>query len=345
MPPRVSDTGHPAPRRLIKYLDPGLPAEAFSVSGVGLLVQAADPALRRLVRAHWAPFAVPASGVRAVRAVFQFSDGQSPPLPRLRRWHAYTNDRLLFLSDGKRYLLTGSMYDAPWQFHCRSLPDWDAEFAYYYVLEPLILDVLKRQGVLIWHSAAVAKGGGAILLPGVSGSGKSTTTLNLLSLGYRFIADDQVLLRARGAGLEVLGYESGLHLTDRSLRLLPEWGRFKRGGRHKKGRRWKHRIDLRGFRPRESSRPPVVKCLLFPRVAKTRETRLEELTPAEALLECLGQPPKEYPASVLGRAALEGQFELYSRLIDGARAFRIHLGADQQDVRAVLSRLMVSDHA
>lgn len=53
------------------------------------------------------------------------------------------------------------MYDAPWQFHCRSLPDWDAEFAYYYVLEPLILDVLKRQGVPV---IAARSGGNAELV-------------------------------------------------------------------------------------------------------------------------------------------------------------------------------------
>lgn len=344
MPPHKSVRQPPAPTAWAKYLDPKLTTDAFSISGVSILFQAADSSLRRLAQTHWEAFAVPLSTVKTVQAVFQFSDGQSPSLPRLRTWHSFANAHFILLSDGKRYLLTGYLYDHPWQFHCRSLPGWNPEFVYYYVFEPIVLDLLKKMGVLVWHSAAVARGRGAVLLPGVSGSGKSTTTLNFLSLGYRFLADDVVILRTRGASLEAVGYESGLYLTDQSLKLLPEWEKLKGSSRHKKGRRWKHRIDLTRFRPRRKSKPPLVKLLLFPRIAKGRETRLEKLTESDALLECLGQTPKEYPASILGQSALQSQFEIYSRLVSSARAYRIHLGADQGQVRAILSGLGLSGH-
>ncbi len=327
------------PKALIKYLDPKLPVEVFCISGINILFQAADPALRRLVETHWGSFLVSISQVKRAQAVFQFFDCLSPPLLQLRKRHHFRNEHFLLLSDGKRYMLTGYLYDQPWQFHCRALPGWDAEFIYYYLLEPILLDLLKKLGVLVWHSAAVARDGMAVLLPGVSGSGKSTTTLNFLKIGYRFLADDVVLLRERGAALEAGGHESGLYLTERSLQLLPEWKKFKRGRRYKKGRHWKYRIDLTSFRPEQSVKPPIVKILLFPRVTNGQETRLEKLTKAQALLECLGQAPKEYPASILGPSVLQSQFEIYSTLVSSVRCYRIHLGADQEQVRAILSRL------
>ncbi|MBA2733426.1 MAG: hypothetical protein H0U54_11100 [Acidobacteria bacterium] len=341
MPPRKR-LQHDTPKAYTKYLNSKLPTDAFRVSGVCVLFQTGDASLRRLVRANWGSFEIPISKARTVRAVFQSPDRTPAALPRLKRWHSFISKHLLFISDGKRYLLTGYLYDYPWQFHCRSLPDWDSEFIYYYLLEPILLDLLKKHGVLVWHGAAVARDGTAVILPGVSGSGKSTTTLNLLSAGYKFLADDMVLLRSRGSVVYAAGYESDLYLTEHSLKLLPEWKRFKRGGRLKKGTRWKHRIDLADFRPKRD-KPSTVKYLLFPHVGKGLETRLEELTKPDALLECLRQTPKEYPASILGPSVLQSQFEIYSSLVSSARCYKIHLGSDQNHVRAILSGLCNHD--
>ena len=343
MPPHKNLQQQYAHKAWIKYLDPQLPADAFCISGHSILFQSSDPALRRLVRTHWGAFEVPPSSVKRVHAVFRFSSSSIPVLPRLKRLHSFVNDHFLFLSDGKRYLLTGYLYDYPWQFHCGALPEWDPDFIYYYIVEPVFLDFLKKHGLLMWHSAAVTKDGAAVLLPGISGSGKSTTALNFLSLGYRFLADDLVLLRTRGTSLEASGHESGLYLTDQSLRLLPEWKKFKRGRRHKKGQHWKYRINLESFRPPQKSKPPQVKFLLFPEVTDGQNTRLQKLTPAQAIIECLRQVPKEHPSAILGPSVLQSQFEIYSKLVRSARCYRLYLGSDQSQVRAVLSRLG-SDH-
>ncbi|MBK9242585.1 MAG: hypothetical protein IPL75_20555 [Acidobacteria bacterium] len=312
--------------------------DAFRIAGVDVHVETDDRALRALVLTHWKPFAVAASRNRRPHAVFRFTDRGGPALPRLKQWAGFSNDHVIFLTDGKRYLLTGYCYDHPWQFDCRSLPAWDADFVYYYVFEPVLLDVLKRCGVLAWHCAAVERGGFAALLPGVSGSGKSTTTLNLLSCGFRFIADDAAFLRVKGQALEVLGLDTSVYVTDRTLRLLPEWRPSVTAGRHRKGRQWKYQVDLSDRRSKRRT-PAVAKYLLFPKVSGGTATRLEKLKPADALLECLKQTPKEFPSSVLGPAAVEAQFEIYSLLVRSATTYRVHLGSDQVGVRAALSRL------
>jgi hypothetical protein len=312
--------------------------DTFRIAGLDIDVETDDRALRALVLTHWGRFVVAATSRRRPDAVFRFTDRGAPPLPRLKTWTGFSNDHVIVLSDGKRYLLTGYCYDRPWQFDCRSLPAWDPEFVYYYVFEPVLHDVLKRLGVLAWHCAVVERGGAAALLPGVSGSGKSTTTLNLLTSGFRFLADDAALLRVKGRALEVFGLDTSVFVTERSLRLLPEWRPLVLPERHRKGRQWKYQVDLTHVRSKRRS-APIVKYLLFPHVAGGSATRLERLTPAAALLECLKQTPKEFPSSLLGPAAVEAQFEIYSLLSRSAAAYRVHLGSDQAAVRAALARL------
>jgi hypothetical protein len=331
-------SGSALPQRWAKYLDPQLPLAAFRIFGVGILFQSADATLQKLAEVQWAAFRVDASALRHVQAVFRFHDPAAGALQRLKRPHSFLNEHVLFLSDGKRYLLTGSLYDPPWQFECRSLPDWDPEFVHYYVFEPVLLDILKKAGVLVWHSAAVEKNGRAILLPGISGSGKSTTTLNLLTLGYGFLADDVSLLRLRGDDVEVTGHDRELYVTQESLDLVPEWRTFCGGERTRKGRRWKYQVDLTAQRSTRA-KPPVARTLLFPRVTRGRKTTLQKMTGTEALLECLAQPPKEYPISPLGLMVLESHFDLYAQLVASASSYRLLLGSDQQGVRDVLATL------
>lgn len=309
--------------------------DAFRIAGSTIAFQTTDLVVRRLLREHWGAFRVESTRLPRPDAVFRCSE--TPPAERLKSWHAYVTERFLFLSDGKRYFLTGYLRKRPWQIDCRPLAGWDPRFAYYHVIEPLMLDLLKRCGVLVWHGAAVARRGRAVLLSGVSGSGKSTTTLNLLGIGYRFIADDQVLLRARPRGVEVLGGERAVFLTERSMSLLPEWSRLRAGRRQKRGHEWKHRIDLARLR-HDGTRPAIVGALLFPTVKRTRDSWLERLTPAAALVECLRQPPKEFPATILP-AAVDRQFDVYSELVRTTPAYRLYLGSDQESVRATLAGL------
>lgn len=52
------------------------------------------------------------------------------------------------------------------------------------------------------HGTAVAHAGRAVLLQGPSGSGKSGLALQMIHLGAGLIADDRVILRVHGDGVE-----------------------------------------------------------------------------------------------------------------------------------------------
>jgi hypothetical protein len=118
--------------------------------------------------------------------------------------------------------------------------------------------------------------------------------------------------------------------------MLPGWP-ISAKGRFKKGRQWKHRVDLRAFRSRRAS--ARVETLVFPEVTRHRDTALRPLSPSKALAACLGQRPKEYPASTLGPLALQAQFDIYADLVAAAASYRLMLGSDTDRLRQTLARL------
>ncbi len=80
-----------------------------------------------------------------------------------------------------------------------------------------IHSALARHGFFPLHAAAVrSRRGIGILLPGASGSGKTTVALAALAGGFAFAGDDQVLLRRQGPGLEVLPLRGKAVVKERS---------------------------------------------------------------------------------------------------------------------------------
>ena len=58
----------------------------------------------------------------------------------------------------------------------------------------------RREGVLVAASAVIAPDGGGWLLVGEASSGKSTTAAHLVTAGWGYLADEEVLLHAGNAG-------------------------------------------------------------------------------------------------------------------------------------------------
>lgn len=90
-----------------------------------------------------------------------------------------------------------------------------ATFVACHRLLPIALsELLKSRGVYYLHAAALASSTGlGLLLLGDSEAGKSTTTYRGIQLGWSYVADDGVLLRASSSGVEVHAFyrEFNLH--------------------------------------------------------------------------------------------------------------------------------------
>lgn len=71
--------------------------------------------------------------------------------------------------------------------------DWD--FIRLFLLAPVIGALLHQRQVIPLHAGGVVIDGGAVLLSGQSGAGKSTTTAALHRAGYPLIADDVAVIK------------------------------------------------------------------------------------------------------------------------------------------------------
>lgn len=82
---------------------------------------------------------------------------------------------------------------------------------------------LRRRGLFMIHAFAAEKDGSALLLVGESGSGKTTTGLCLISRGWRYLANDVVLLWEKEGTVYALPTPGGIGLDAKTFELLPDF--------------------------------------------------------------------------------------------------------------------------
>lgn len=138
--------------------------------------------------------------------------------------------------------------------------------------------LLGRLGRTPVHAAAVlAPSGSALLLAGDARAGKSTTTINLISAGWDYLSDDQVVLSPEGAAIGVEGWPRPFHLDE-------GWERGEPTGRRRT-------VDASTLGPGRWCRAAPLGGLLFPEVRAEEPTRLEPMTPARAFAGLVRQSP------------------------------------------------------
>jgi hypothetical protein len=152
---------------------------------------------------------------------------------------------------------------------------WDV-FSLCTVACALLLGRMHR--ALVHAAAIVAPGGGAWLLTGDTHAGKSTTCVNLITAGWRFVSDDHVVLFRDGAGrLSVEGWPRRFHLDHGWEEGRPV---------HVRGE-----VDPHQRWPGQWLRTAPLAGILFPRVQAQSATELSPVGAADALGSLMRQSP------------------------------------------------------
>lgn len=139
----------------------------------------------------------------------------------------------------------------------------------------LLLGRLERTPV---HAAAViAPNGKAFLLSGDARAGKSTTTVNLITAGWDYLSDDQIVLLREGADIGVEGWPRPFHLDE-------GWEEGVSTGRRRT-------IDSAGLGPGSLRRSAILGGSFFPVVCPDEPTHLVPISAAQAFAGLFRQTP------------------------------------------------------
>lgn len=103
---------------------------------------------------------------------------------------------------------------------CTSAPGATLADTATYLIGPVFGFALRRRGALALHASAVVAGGGAMLMVGPHGAGKSTTAAALTARGCSLISDDVTHLRRGEEGWLAERYQTGIRLWPDAVTLL-----------------------------------------------------------------------------------------------------------------------------
>lgn len=179
--------------------------------------------------------------------------------------------------------------------------------------------LLRARGYYLLHAFAASHNGEAALICGHSGSGKTTSGASLLLGGWRYLANDAVLLQRRAGAVLALPTPGYLQVRPPTLFLLPAL-------RHRRG--YPHAATASYIFPAASvaeggwGEPSPVRALYFPQIEREIETSYTQpLEKAVALARLVEESVDRWDTG-----ALAAHLNLLQSLVAGASTFRLHLG-------------------
>ena len=183
--------------------------------------------------------------------------------------------------------------------------------------------LLGRLGEALIHSAAmVSPDGQGWLLTGDSHSGKSTTCASLISRGWNYLSDDQVVLRREGDGVVAEGLLRPFHLDE-------GWGGTDPIQRRKT-------VDSASIGRGKQLASATLGRLLFPAVSPGEPTSLTRIPAADSLARLVRQSPW----LLADGAAAAGGLELL-RSTARLPSFAVSLGLDTFRDPELLARTLL----
>jgi hypothetical protein len=203
----------------------------------------------------------------------------------------------------------------------------------------------RRRGWFPLHAfAALAPNGQVALITGEMGSGKTTTGLALLSVGWKLLSNDSPLLRWQNGQVEVLAYPGRLSAFDDSLARFEALKRFIPEDKVEA-----EMINLlapagpqkRVFRAAEGFIEPwgvsgVAGGIFFPEVTPgLTQSELIEVAPKEALLALMPQAVEGWDKAAIGQT-----MRLLGELVEQVRCYQLKLSPQVEQLPGLIARGM-----
>jgi hypothetical protein len=190
--------------------------------------------------------------------------------------------------------------------------------------------LLRRRGLFMIHAFAVERNSQALLIVGRSGSGKTTTGLSLVAHGWRYLANDVVLIRIEDDVVTALPTPGGIGLDHNSYELLSSLPRFEVFG---SGHRFKHYFSAPSLVSGWASSAPI-SHILFPGIEVDAENKLSPASQSVTFARLL-----EASVDRWDRPSLGDHVRALERLCRQAKGYDLRLNRNLAQLPSMLSEI------
>lgn len=305
-------------------------------------IYADKPILLNQLQQYWKNMAVRSNQKTLPRIDICIS--QLPVERRLATKAFISTPSILLLQDPHK-LITGIFSKKHWRIYIQ-YRDCKSSKAREHLLFNIFLTchrmLLKRLGIIPLHSAMVVYKDKGILLAGVSGAGKTTTSLRLIRRGFHFISDDQILLTFRQRRFIAHSHARPLYLSQDNQPFFPElktlWHQLPIRNLKRKKTVSLNLLD-RLFPGRRKTKAGV-HYLLFPHVVSSGKTALKQLNPGHAFDILLQMEMNDGTLMLQDKTAVETQLNRLSELCNKIPSYRYIINKNDSEFDRPLKRLL-----
>jgi len=184
---------------------------------------------------------------------------------------------------------------------------------------------VEKQNMQCVHAAAVGTDKGGVLLPGKSGSGKSTTSLACLNSDLLYVSDDTSLVTCDPVPFAYSLYNTAKIVDFQHLPHLASLVNNTDRVEDEKGM-----IFLQKHFPEKIADGFPLKGILVPRITGKKQTYVKPTNPIVALKALAPSTLFQLPGA--GNRA----FQLMSQLVKSVPCYQLELGTDMQEIPKVI---------
>jgi hypothetical protein len=190
---------------------------------------------------------------------------------------------------------------------------------FFLIMAPFV-EILKYQKLYSLHSAALYSNGIGYIFSGESGSGKTTTSLSMVSEGYKYVSDDAVLLEEINGSIVAHSLYKTFNIDRDTSKLFPDVVKevdipVKKG--------MKVTVDISEKFP--DSFIPYLKpdVLIFPRITSDDKSQIYPLNQMEVYVRLLKQT-----ILPVDKEVSRTQLNVIERLVKQTQGFELLSGRD-----------------
>lgn len=197
----------------------------------------------------------------------------------------------------------------------------------------MLLQYKNRFGL---HANVIVRDNAGYIIAGPAGSGKTTLTLGMVLLGWKFLSDDANVLYDTHQGIYSYALRRGLSCTSETLLHFPELrSTADESPRLSEGKKL---IDIELLFPKSFTSQCLPKVLLFPEITSESTSQLISINETDAMITLVEQSP----GIMTDRSMVMEQMGVLKSLIHQTRQYRLLLGSDLFDSPEVVSDLLHS---